>query len=102
MNGLLHLELWRIIGQGNDEIGGGYSGGGKGWFHNHIVQQRSYHGSRAGHGSTTVGEHGRVNLAGLPTAMSHDHGNLSNPVLEKRFCSIFTRPYHTAVLPPVV
>ncbi|PPR94417.1 hypothetical protein GOBAR_AA26252 [Gossypium barbadense] len=31
MNGLLELELWRIIGQGNDEIRGGYSGGGRGW-----------------------------------------------------------------------
>ncbi|PPR97714.1 hypothetical protein GOBAR_AA22954 [Gossypium barbadense] len=30
MNGLLELELWRIIGQGNDESGGGYSGGGRG------------------------------------------------------------------------
>ncbi|PPR85656.1 hypothetical protein GOBAR_AA35035 [Gossypium barbadense] len=30
MNELLELELWRIIGQGNDESGGGYSGGGRG------------------------------------------------------------------------
>ncbi|PPS12958.1 hypothetical protein GOBAR_AA07684 [Gossypium barbadense] len=29
MNGLLELELWRIIGQGNDESGGGYFGGGR-------------------------------------------------------------------------
>ncbi|PPS11504.1 hypothetical protein GOBAR_AA09138 [Gossypium barbadense] len=30
MNELLELELWRIISQGNDESGGGYSGGGRG------------------------------------------------------------------------
>ncbi|PPS09003.1 hypothetical protein GOBAR_AA11640 [Gossypium barbadense] len=30
MNELLELELWRIIGLGNDESGGGYSGGGRG------------------------------------------------------------------------
>ena len=30
MNELLELELWRTIGQGNDESGGGYSGGGRG------------------------------------------------------------------------
>ncbi|PPS02224.1 hypothetical protein GOBAR_AA18436 [Gossypium barbadense] len=30
MNELLELELWRIIGQGNDKSGGGYSGGGRG------------------------------------------------------------------------
>ncbi|PPR93873.1 hypothetical protein GOBAR_AA26800 [Gossypium barbadense] len=30
MNGLLELELWRIIDQGNDKIGGGYSDGGRG------------------------------------------------------------------------
>ena len=30
MNELLELELWRIIGQSNDESGGGYSGGGRG------------------------------------------------------------------------
>ncbi|PPS03142.1 hypothetical protein GOBAR_AA17518 [Gossypium barbadense] len=28
MNELLELELWKIIGQGNDKSGGGYSGGG--------------------------------------------------------------------------
>ena len=31
MNGLLELELWRIIGQGNDKIGGGHFGGRRGW-----------------------------------------------------------------------
>ncbi|PPS04573.1 hypothetical protein GOBAR_AA16088 [Gossypium barbadense] len=51
MNGLLDLELWRIISQGNDEIKGAYSSGGRGWFHNHGVQGRSYRGSRTGHGS---------------------------------------------------
>ncbi|PPR80254.1 hypothetical protein GOBAR_AA40461 [Gossypium barbadense] len=30
MNELLELELWRIVGQGNDESGGGYSGGDRG------------------------------------------------------------------------
>ncbi|PPS08199.1 hypothetical protein GOBAR_AA12451 [Gossypium barbadense] len=30
MNGLLELDLWRILGQGNDEIGEGYSGSGRG------------------------------------------------------------------------
>ncbi|PPS09457.1 hypothetical protein GOBAR_AA11187 [Gossypium barbadense] len=30
MNELLELELWRIIGQGNDEYRGGYFGGGRG------------------------------------------------------------------------
>ena len=30
MNGFLNLELWRIIGQGPDNSGGGYSGGGRG------------------------------------------------------------------------
>ncbi|PPS00976.1 hypothetical protein GOBAR_AA19688 [Gossypium barbadense] len=30
MNELLELELWKIIGQGNDESGGGYSSGGRG------------------------------------------------------------------------
>ncbi|PPS20412.1 hypothetical protein GOBAR_AA00142 [Gossypium barbadense] len=30
MNGFLELELWRIIGQGPDKNGGGYSGSGRG------------------------------------------------------------------------
>ncbi|PPS13614.1 hypothetical protein GOBAR_AA06971 [Gossypium barbadense] len=30
MNELLELELWRIISQGNDKSGGGYSGDGRG------------------------------------------------------------------------
>ncbi|PPR98822.1 hypothetical protein GOBAR_AA21846 [Gossypium barbadense] len=30
MNELFELELWRIIGQGNDESGGGYPSGGRG------------------------------------------------------------------------
>ncbi|PPS12951.1 hypothetical protein GOBAR_AA07688 [Gossypium barbadense] len=41
----------RIIGQDNDEIGGGYSGGGRGWFHSHSVQRKGYRGGQAGHGS---------------------------------------------------
>ncbi|PPS08229.1 hypothetical protein GOBAR_AA12414 [Gossypium barbadense] len=28
---LVEFQLLRIIGQGNDKIGGGYSGGGRGW-----------------------------------------------------------------------
>ncbi|PPR84454.1 hypothetical protein GOBAR_AA36257 [Gossypium barbadense] len=31
LNGILELEVWRIIGQGNDKIGRGYSRGGRGW-----------------------------------------------------------------------
>ncbi|PPS16583.1 hypothetical protein GOBAR_AA03995 [Gossypium barbadense] len=31
MNGILDLESWKVIDKGNDEIGGGYSGGGRGW-----------------------------------------------------------------------
>ncbi|PPS19945.1 hypothetical protein GOBAR_AA00623 [Gossypium barbadense] len=30
MSGLLELELWRIIDQGHDKSGGGYSSGGRG------------------------------------------------------------------------
>ncbi|PPR97438.1 hypothetical protein GOBAR_AA23230 [Gossypium barbadense] len=51
MNGILDLESWKVIGKGNGEIGGGYSGGGRGWVHNHSVQRRGYRGSRVGHGS---------------------------------------------------
>ncbi|PPR95586.1 hypothetical protein GOBAR_AA25083 [Gossypium barbadense] len=50
----------------------------------------------------TVVLHARVNLARLPMAMLHGRGNLSDPMLGKHFCSIFTRSYRMAVLPPVV
>ncbi|PPS07453.1 hypothetical protein GOBAR_AA13195 [Gossypium barbadense] len=39
----------------------------------------------------TAASHARVVLAGLPTAMSHDRGNVSNPVFGEKFYSILTR-----------
>ncbi|PPR98543.1 hypothetical protein GOBAR_AA22125 [Gossypium barbadense] len=56
LNGILELELERVIGQGKDEIGGGYSGGGRGWVP-HVLRQKniitsgSYGRGRAGRGS---------------------------------------------------
>ncbi|PPR81061.1 hypothetical protein GOBAR_AA39653 [Gossypium barbadense] len=56
MNELFELELWRIIGQRNDEGEGGYSGGGRGWVpqmlcQKNIISQVGYGRGRAGHGS---------------------------------------------------
>ncbi|PPR89092.1 hypothetical protein GOBAR_AA31593 [Gossypium barbadense] len=51
MTGILDLESWKVIGKGNDEIGGGCSGSDRGWVHNYSVQRRGYRGGRAGHGS---------------------------------------------------
>ncbi|PPS10675.1 hypothetical protein GOBAR_AA09969 [Gossypium barbadense] len=56
MYGLLELELWRIIGESNDEGGGGYSGVGSGWVpqmlrQKNIISQVGYGRGRARHGS---------------------------------------------------
>ncbi|PPS00095.1 hypothetical protein GOBAR_AA20576 [Gossypium barbadense] len=56
MNELSELELWRIIGQSNDEGGGGYSGSGRGWVpqmlrQKNIISHGGYGRGRAGHGS---------------------------------------------------
>ncbi|PPS02218.1 hypothetical protein GOBAR_AA18443 [Gossypium barbadense] len=56
MNELLELESWRINGQSNDEGGGGYSGGGRGWVpqmlcQKNIISHVGYGCGRAGYGS---------------------------------------------------
>ncbi|PPS17435.1 hypothetical protein GOBAR_AA03136 [Gossypium barbadense] len=56
MNELLELESWRINGQSNDEVGGGYSGGGRGWVpqmlrQKNIISHVGYGRGPAGHGS---------------------------------------------------
>ncbi|PPS06646.1 hypothetical protein GOBAR_AA14000 [Gossypium barbadense] len=56
MNELLEFESWRINGQSNDEAGGGYSGGGRGWVlkmlhQKNIISHVGYGRGRAGHGS---------------------------------------------------
>ncbi|PPR85367.1 hypothetical protein GOBAR_AA35326 [Gossypium barbadense] len=56
MNELLELESWRINGQSNDEGGGGYSSGGRGWVpqmlcQKNIISHVGYGRGRAGHGS---------------------------------------------------
>ncbi|PPR87252.1 hypothetical protein GOBAR_AA33440 [Gossypium barbadense] len=56
MNELLELESWRINGQSNDEGGGGYFGGGRGWVpqmlrQKNIISHVGYGRGRAGHGS---------------------------------------------------
>ena len=56
MNELLELESWRINSQSNDEGGGGYSGGGRGWVPQMLCQKNilshvCYSRGQAGHGS---------------------------------------------------
>ncbi|PPS05980.1 hypothetical protein GOBAR_AA14664 [Gossypium barbadense] len=56
MNELLELESWRINGQSNDEGGGRYSDGGRGWVpqilcQKNIISHVGYGRDRAGHGS---------------------------------------------------
>ncbi|PPS08109.1 hypothetical protein GOBAR_AA12532 [Gossypium barbadense] len=56
MNELLEFESWRINGQSNDEGGGGFSSGGKGWVLQMLCQKNiiSHVGDgrgREGHGS---------------------------------------------------
>ncbi|PPS18801.1 hypothetical protein GOBAR_AA01771 [Gossypium barbadense] len=56
MNGFLELALWKVIGQGSNEGGGGYSGGGRGWVpqvlcQKNIISHGSYGRGQAGHGS---------------------------------------------------
>ncbi|PPR96368.1 hypothetical protein GOBAR_AA24301 [Gossypium barbadense] len=56
MNGFFELALWKVIGQGTNEGGGGYSGSGRGWVsqvlrQKNIISHGSYGHGRAGHGS---------------------------------------------------
>ncbi|PPS02012.1 hypothetical protein GOBAR_AA18650 [Gossypium barbadense] len=54
MNELLELELWRIIGQDNDNSGRGYSGGGRAMLHGRVhlcsLLSRSCYFDRLDHG----------------------------------------------------
>ncbi|PPS16303.1 hypothetical protein GOBAR_AA04285 [Gossypium barbadense] len=55
MHGLLELESWRINGESNDEGGGRYSDGGRGWVpqmlrQKNIISQVGYGHGRAEHG----------------------------------------------------
>ncbi|PPS02172.1 hypothetical protein GOBAR_AA18490 [Gossypium barbadense] len=51
MNEILDLESWKVFSKGNDEIGGGYSGGGRGWVPQPQCPAKTVSWWSIGHGS---------------------------------------------------